>query len=98
MKYKLSKLAERDLEEIWQYTVDKWSFEQANRYLEGLMSAFGTIAEDPVHAGLSYEHIRPGYRRYRYVRHMIFYREMSDGTVLIVRVLHERMNVDASGI
>lgn len=94
MKYKISKLAERDLAEIWQYTLTEWSLEQANHYLSGLLSAFRLIADDPLRAGQSYEHVRPGYRKYHYVRHMIFYRKIPDGTVLIVRVLHDKMDID----
>jgi len=34
-KYKISKLAELDLEDIWNYTVYEWSIEQAEKYLNG---------------------------------------------------------------
>jgi plasmid stabilization system protein ParE len=33
VKNKLSRKAEEDLEEIWLYTLEKWSKEQADRYL-----------------------------------------------------------------
>ena len=39
-KYALSKRAERDLIGIWRYTVDTWSQDQANKYLNGIMAAF----------------------------------------------------------
>lgn len=94
MKYKVSELAKRDMVKIWQYTSSNWSLGQANHYLSGLLSAFGLIADDPAHVGQSYEHVRPGYRKYHYGRHMVFYKEVSDGAVLIVRVLHDKMDVD----
>jgi toxin ParE1/3/4 len=33
MNFKLSKETERDLENIWLYTHENWSIEQAERYL-----------------------------------------------------------------
>lgn len=45
--YKLSKQAEKDLTGIWQYTLETWSREQANKYLEGLLNAFSMIAKAP---------------------------------------------------
>ena len=37
--YRLSPLAERDLEEIWFYTFENWSAEQADRYHNQIMAA-----------------------------------------------------------
>jgi toxin ParE1/3/4 len=37
--------------------------------------------------------IRPGYCKYHVGRHLIFYRQVSDG-LEIVRVLHDRMDVE----
>ena len=92
--YKLSKQAEKDLTGIWQYTLETWSREQANKYLEGLLNTFSMIAKAPEKAGRSYEHVRAGYRKYPFVRHIVFYKILPDGTALIVRVLHERMDFD----
>ena len=47
LKYALSKRAERDLIGIWRYTVDTWSQDQANKYLNGIMAAFEEIAKAP---------------------------------------------------
>ena len=35
--YKLSKEAQIDLEQIWLYTVENWSIDQADRYLNLLI-------------------------------------------------------------
>ena len=37
--YRLSPLAEADLEEIWLYTAKSWSMEQADSYHRGLVAA-----------------------------------------------------------
>ncbi len=43
-RYRLSPLAETDLEDIWLYTLETWSLEQADRYLRTLFSAFADLA------------------------------------------------------
>lgn len=93
-RYKLSKLAEKDLAGIWRYTVDNWSREQANKYVNGLLNACEDIARAPESVGSSYEYVREGYRKYPYGRHIIFYQIMEDGSALISRVLHERMDFE----
>ncbi len=93
-KYRISKLAEQDLTDIWNYTLDNWSQNQANTYVNGLLNAFARIAKAPDQLGRSYEHVRKGYRKYPYGHHVIFYLIQPDGLPLISRVLHERMDFD----
>ena len=94
-KYRLSKLAEKDLAGIWRYTLDNWSREQADKYVNGLLNACEDIARAPESVGRPYEHVREGYRKYSYSRHVIFYLIQEDGCVLISRVLHERMDFES---
>jgi toxin ParE1/3/4 len=42
--YRLSPLAEADLEEIWFYTLKHWSLEQADIYHHSLVAAFAGLA------------------------------------------------------
>jgi toxin ParE1/3/4 len=56
-KYKISKLAELDLEDIWNYTVYEWSIEQAEKYLNGLFSCFDGLSEGRI-VGKSIDHVR----------------------------------------
>jgi toxin ParE1/3/4 len=37
---RLSVRAEADLDEIWAYSAEQWNFEQADRYLDALLSRF----------------------------------------------------------
>lgn len=92
--YKLSKRAEKDLAGIWRYTPDTWPQEQANRYLRGLLDACEEIAKAPSYLGRSYEHVRSGYRKYPWGKHVIFYQILNNGNVLISRILHEKMDFD----
>ncbi len=88
-EYSLSVEADRDIEDIVRFTVDRWGWPQAERYTSGLHSTFGTLARFPA-LGRSIDHVRAGYRRLEYGSHSVFYREQTGG-VLIVRVLHRRM-------
>lgn len=81
-----------DLEEIWDYTVETWGKEQAERYLHLINQGFRKIAENPG-LGRPSDAIRKGYRRYGVGRHLIFYRS-NDAKIDVARILHERMDVD----
>lgn len=93
-KYVLSRRAEKDLANIWRYTVDTWSREQANKYISGILQACSDIANEPAFLGRSYDHVRSGYRKYPFGKHVIFYQIQTSGSVLISRILHERMDYD----
>ena len=51
MNYKISKLAEIDLENIWLYTFEEWSLEQADYYYDLIMNEIEYISDNP-----KYEH------------------------------------------
>ena len=89
-EYRLTPAAERDLESIWVYTSQRWSIDQANRYIDMLTATFAELAQSPRTAPAC-DQIRPGYRRRRVERHMIYFRITAYG-VAIVRVLHSRMD------
>jgi toxin ParE1/3/4 len=46
-KYQLTNKAVEDLTRIWDYTFDKWSEKQADKYYEMLLENFQHIADDP---------------------------------------------------
>ena len=91
-KYELTKKAKEDLNDIWNYTVDTWSEKQADKYYKELISAFRKIAAIPLRFGNDYSEILDGLRARHVGHHMVFYLRREDNTVLIVRILHERMD------
>ena len=94
MKYKISKEALEDLENIWLYTFEKWSFEQADRYINSIMDEIEYVSLNPK-VGKDYNHIRKSYYRTRIKSHFIFYKFfLSDNCIEIIRVLHQRMDID----
>ncbi len=69
-RYRLTPLAESDLEEIWLYTFRRWSIEQADRYHALVVAAFDEIAAGQrVGRPLN---IRDGYFKYPVGAHIIF--------------------------
>jgi len=91
--YTVSNAAERDLKEIGRYTQKKWGIEQRNSYLKMLDECFIGIASGRIE-GRDCSAIRDGYRKHLAGRHLIFYRWLSSDLVEVVRVLHDRMNID----
>ena len=90
--YDITKEATEDLYKIWAYTVDTWSEEQADKYYAILEQSFSEIAEDPANHGKAFDEIHPGLRALHVRRHMVFFVVQANGKVLIVRVLHGRMD------
>lgn len=87
---RLTPAALRDLEGIWRYSAQQWGPVQAGLYLDLLNAAFEALAHAPESAP-SCEHVRPGYRKQIVKHHAVYYRTEAD-VVIVVRVLHERMD------
>ena len=92
VKYKLTNEAVKDLENIWAYTFEKWSVEQADRYYDLIIDEIEYIASNPL-SGRSIDHIRKGYRASKVKSHLVFYKFSGKKNVEIVRILHQRMDV-----
>ena len=93
MIFELSEKANEDLENIWLYTYENWSQEQADRYYNLILNEIEYIAEH-FESGKSMEHIRKGYRSTKVKSHLIFYRKSKRNTVEIIRILHQRMDIE----
>jgi len=93
MKYILSNEAENDLENIWLYTFQTWSVNQADDYLNLIVEQIQRIANNP-NSGMDYGKIRKGYFRSKIKSHYIFYKiDKRNKVVKVIRILHERMDV-----
>ncbi|MDO9038273.1 MAG: type II toxin-antitoxin system RelE/ParE family toxin [Lutibacter sp.] len=91
-KYRISKQAINDLNDIWSYTFHKWSKEQADRYYDLIIGEIEFIADNFM-TGKSAEQTRKNYRITKVKSHLIFYRKAENGPVEIVRILHQRMDI-----
>lgn len=94
MKYLISQLAGQDLENIWLYTFENWSGEQADRYFELIMNEIEYISHNP-DSGTDFSSVRKGYFRSRIKSHFVFYRiNKKLNLVEIIRILHQRMHIE----
>jgi len=89
--YRLTPLAEVDLEHIWFDTLQRWSKAQADRYHRDLVATFNALAEGRKVGRES--DIRPGYLKYLSVSHMIYFCDRGD-RIEIIRVLHAKMDAN----
>jgi toxin ParE1/3/4 len=81
----------QDLEEIWFYTFNTWSLEQADRYHSLITKEIEFLATKP-NSGKILDHIRVGYRSTKVKSHYIFYRFTST-ELEVVRILHENIDI-----
>ena len=91
----LTKAAKADLKDIGRYTQATWGRDQRTRYLTLLDTGFRALADNPV-VGKDCNDIRPGYRKHQIEKHIAFYRQSGSSQIEIVRVLHERMDLEAN--
>ncbi len=91
-KYELTNKAIEDLTEIWEYTVYKWSEQQADRYFNLLITSCQEIANNP-ELGKNYEGITSDLFGLKTNRHIIFYRKRINRPIEITRILHARMDL-----
>jgi toxin ParE1/3/4 len=90
-KFRLTALAKADLKAIARFTERRWGRERRNDYLRQFDESFHRLAHNP-DIGQDCAGLRPGYRRFPVGRHHLFYRLGADGTVEIIRILHQRMD------
>ena len=83
-------LAQRDLDDIWQYSANRWGEDKAEIYLRQIDAATSRLAENPSIARPC-DDIRDGYRVLLCGSHSIYFRTTKDA-VLVVRILHARMD------
>ena len=93
LPYSISAQALDDLDEIWLFTVGKWSLEQANRYYNLIFDEVDRICKYP-ESGKSIAYIRHGYKVVKVKSHLLFYRVINN-TIEVVRILHERMDIES---
>lgn len=91
-KYELTNEAVEDLTKIWEYTFDKWTEKQADKYYEMLLENCQHIADNPS-IGRNYDGIKVELFGLKTNRHIIFYRKFVEKPIEITRILHERMDL-----
>ena len=89
---RISGAADADLVEIARYTTGQFGAEQARKYRDQFVACFASLLDNPM-LGRSANELAPGLRRIRQQAHVVFYTANAE-RVLIVRVLHHRMDFE----
>lgn len=91
-KCELSKKAIQDLDNIWEFTFEKWSENQADKYYNMLVESFKQTGYNPGQ-GKDYSIIMAGLKGVNSGRPIIFYQESDGIKIEIIRILHEKMDL-----
>jgi toxin ParE1/3/4 len=94
LKLVISPQALSDLEDIFDYTVENWSYGQAIKYTSIIDSCFDDLSSGKIE-GRDYHHSIEIYKMIKSGKHIIFYR-LENEKCIIIRILHEKMDFDSA--
>lgn len=83
--------AQKDLESIIDFTVQRWGVAQSHNYIDDLEALAKILADNPL-LGTERDELSQGLRSFPYRSHLLFYVLQKDG-IAIVRVLHTSVDV-----
>ena len=92
-EYIISEKALEDINTIWIYTAENWSVEQADRYYNLIIDEIEYIV-DNLDMARDFGKIRKSYRYSKVKSHLIFFKKDKANEIEIVRILHERMDIE----
>ena len=91
--YLLTAAARKDLIDIGRFTAEKWGKRQRDKYLKQLDDAFKLLARQP-EIGRDADGIKARYKKFSQGSHIIFYRAGMESKIVVIRILHNSMDVD----
>jgi toxin ParE1/3/4 len=92
VRYKFTNKAVDDLTQIWNYTANKWSENQADNYYSMLLVHCDELASNP-DLGKNYSEVAPNLLGFKAGRHIIFYSKNETDVLEIIRILHGQMDL-----
>lgn len=92
-EYVISEKALEDINTIWIYTAKNWSVEQADRYYNSIMDEIEFIVQK-FELARDFGKIRKSYKYSKIQSHLIFFKKNQSNEIEVVRVLHEKMNIE----
>ena len=90
LRYRIVPRALADLDDIWRYSAETWSIEQADQYVDEIVRIFELIADTPTLARL-FGDFQPPVRIHVHERHLIVY-SIAEDHVAILRLLGGRQD------
>jgi toxin ParE1/3/4 len=94
LPYELSRAAENDLQGIVRCTAERWGASQARKYSEALAQCTTSLATDKGYYR-TIPDLYPNMRVSHCQHHYIFGLIRDDAPMLVVAILHERMDIIA---
>jgi toxin ParE1/3/4 len=91
--YIISEKALEDINNIWIYTAENWSVEQADRYYNLIIDEIEYIVHN-LDMARDFGKIRKLYSYSKVKSHLIFFKKNKANEIEVVRVLHERMDIE----
>jgi toxin ParE1/3/4 len=92
-EYIISEKALEDINNIWIYTAENWSVKQADRYYNLIIDEIEYIVRN-LDMARDFGKIRKSYRYSKVKSHLIFFKKDKTNEIEVVRVLHERMDIE----
>ena len=86
-RYRLSRLAQADLDNIWLYIASRGSVGGASRVIHRITEVFPVLARMP-RTGRSRDDIAPDVSSFPVDHYLIYYRTNSEGGIQISRIIH----------
>lgn len=91
-KYIISEKALEDINNIWIYTAENWSVEQADRYYNLIIDEIEYIVNN-LEMAYEFGNVRKSYKYSKVKSHLIFFKKDKTNQIEVIRVLHERMDI-----
>ena len=93
-EYVISEKAVEDINNIWIYTAENWSVAQADRYYNLIYDEIEYIVNN-FDMARDFGKIRKSYKCSKVKSHLIFFKKNKMNEIEVVRVLHERMDIES---
>ena len=93
-EYVISEKAVEDINNIWIYTAENWSVAQADRYYNLIYDEIEYIVNN-FDMARDFGKIRKSYKCSKVKSHLIFFKKNKINEIEVVRVLHERMDIES---
>lgn len=91
-EFRVQDAASHRIDEIYRHTLNQWGETQAEAYITGLFEAFDKVGTHEVLSRpIPAEFGMDGFF-FRYEKHFIYWRHLSNGDIGIVTILHECMH------
>mgnify|MGYP002783929780 CR=1 FL=1 len=90
MKYRITEAAYNDLSDIYLYTFQNWSENQASKYFESIIEEIQLFSENPEKAK-PMPKVGADFFYFRVLSHYVFFKKNRE-TIEVVRILHKMMD------